>query len=361
MTRPLCATIDLDALHHNLMRVRKVTPEKLILAVIKADAYGHGLIRCAKALEDADAFGIASLEEAMELRMTGIENPIVLLEGFFSSEELEPISHHQLDVVVHDRWQLEALEHASLDHPLTVWLKLNSGMNRLGVPEDEVLIFWDRLTRCKNVAPEIRLMTHLACADEPKDPANARQLESFNRAIEGLRGETSIANSAAILALPDHQGDWVRPGLILYGASPFPNNSGEDLGLRPAMRLETRLIAVNQCRKGGAVGYGGKWKCLRDMPVGVAAIGYGDGYPRHAPPGTPVLLNGQRVTLVGHVSMDMITLDLTSQPDAQPGDRVLLWGSGLPAEEIARAAETIPYELFCGVTARVPRSYSGGD
>jgi alanine racemase len=340
-------------LAHNLRRVRELAPRSKVMAIIKANGYGHGMVRVARALGGADGFGVASLEEAMCLRQAGVTHRILLLEGFFSTSELEMIQEHRLDVVLHHPSQLEALAQTRIVRPLQVWLKCDTGMNRLGFPIEHLRHWWERVQALPQVAPPVRLMTHLASADEPDKPQTCEQLGLFFPQVAGLNAELSIANSAGVLAWHESHVDWVRPGIMLYGISPFPLQSAEEYGLRPAMTMRTALIAVNQIESGARVGYGGTWTCPQRMPVGVAAIGYGDGYPRHAEPGTPVLVNGQRSALIGRVSMDMITLDLRSQPRARPGDPVILWGEGLPVEEVARHAGTIPYELVCRTTSRV--------
>jgi alanine racemase len=355
VSRPLRALVDADALAHNLERVRQAAPGRRVIAVIKADGYGHGLLRVADALDGADTFGLVTLDEALRLRTQGVRKPLLLLEGVFEAAELDTVARHGVDVVLHHRWQVDALESARLPAPVRVWVKLDTGMHRLGFPPAEARALADRLRGHGNVAPPVRFMTHLASADDPEDPATGRQLARLAAALAGLEAETSVANSAGVLAWPDTHAEWVRPGLMLYGASPFAGRTGADEGLRPVMTLETRLIAVNRIAAGEAIGYSGTWTCPEDLPVGVAAVGYGDGYPRHAPSGTPVLVNGVRVPLVGRVSMDMITLDLRPVPDARPGDPVVLWGEGLPVEEVARSAGTIAYPLLVGLTARVPR------
>ncbi|BAZ94852.1 alanine racemase [Thiohalobacter thiocyanaticus] len=356
MTRPVRARVALDALRSNLELARRTAPHSRILAVVKANAYGHGLVPVAQALEAADAFGVAGVEEALFLRQAGIKKPIVLLEGFFHGAELDEVIRHRLSLVLHAAHQLEALAAAAPAAPLRVWVKLDTGMHRLGFAPGELPSVLQRLQALEGV--ELAgLMTHFACADDRADPATRRQLERFDALAGGLEGEHSLANSAALLGWPQTHAGWVRPGLMLYGISPFVDSLAVDHGLRPAMTLETELIAIRDCAAGDAVGYGGAWVCPEAMPVGVAAIGYGDGYPRHAPAGTPVLVDGRPAQLVGRVSMDMITLDLRGLPEARVGSRVSLWGEGLPVEHIARAAGTIPYELVCAVTARVPLVY----
>lgn len=358
MSRPTEAIIDLSALRHNLRRVREIAPKQRVLAVVKADAYGHGAVQVADALGDeADAFAVACLEEAIELRDTGIQQPIVLLEGFFSKDELPLLSYYRLDCVIHNAQQIKQLINADLPAPLTIWLKMNSGMHRLGFKPEEFRAAWETLSNNPQARKPLHLMTHLAYADERNNPASNKQCALFAEYTAGLTGQRSIANSAGILAWQQSHADWVRPGIMLYGASPFPDSNGVQEGLRPVMQLQTRLVQINQCKRGDAPGYGGIWRCPEDMPVGVATIGYADGYPRHTPPGTPVLLNSKPVPLIGRVSMDMITLDLREQPQARTGDPVILWGNGLPAETVAHHAGTITYELFSGVGKRVKRHY----
>ncbi len=346
------ALIDLSALTHNLARARQAAPGSRAMAIVKANGYGHGVVRVAGALRAADAFGVACLDEAEELRDAGFAHPINVLEGFYDSDELQRFGRHHIDATVHQVEQIEMLERMRLDHPLRVWLKIDSGMHRLGIAPDTALACWERLHGCRSVS-HIGLMTHLANADDRDDPTTEHQLKVFAGAIGRIQGERSIVNSAGILGWPAAVSDWIRPGIMLYGASPFAATRAADEGLRPVMTLRTALIAIRDLKAGERVGYGGTWRCERDCRIGVAAIGYGDGYPRHAPSGTPVLVNGQRAPLAGRVSMDMITVDLTALPDARIGDPVVLWGEGLAPEEIALAAGTIPYELFCQVTRRV--------
>lgn len=353
MTRPARVLIDLQALQFNFRRVRSAAPHSRIMAVVKSNGYGHGLIQVAKALPCADAFAVACLEEAMELREAGVQQPIVLLEGFFEPPELESISRFDLELVVHHISQLEILEKVPLAKPVAVWLKIDTGMHRLGFMPEKLADAVERLEKCSNIVKPLRYFSHLACADDQGSNATGTQLAKFSQATKGLEGERSLANSAGLLAWPDTRLDWVRPGIMLYGASPLLGSTADDLDLQPVMTLTSRLIAVKLCHRGDALGYGGDWVCPEDMLIGVAAIGYGDGYPRHAPATTPVLVNGQQVSLIGRVSMDMIILDLRSQPTARIGDSVQLWGPDLPVDDVAGHAGTIAYELFCGVTARV--------
>ena len=348
------ATVDLSAIRHNLARVREYAPQSKVMAAIKADAYGHGAVPIARALQQAgvDAFAVACLEEALVLREAGLGTPITLLEGVLSLEEAEQAARLCLQVVVHDFWQLQLLQRLPPERPLTLWFKLDSGMHRLGFP----LAAAPELLAALQARPAWDLagwITHLACADETGNPMTQRQVQAFERSLQGLPGPRSIANSAGLIAWPQARADWVRPGLMLYGASPLPGQTGADLGLRPAMRVESRLIAVHELEAGETVGYGATFRCPERMRVGVVAVGYADGVHRILPSGAPVLIHGQRVPMVGRVSMDMITVDLRALPQAQAGDAVVLWGPGLPAEEVAGWAGTLAYELFCGLTNRV--------
>ncbi len=350
MSRPTRALIDSAALRANLQRVKACAPRQRVMAVVKSNAYGHGAIKIAKLLQsDVDAFAVRSLEEALQLRATGITNPIVLLEGFFHSNELPEIAKQDLQIVIHTTKQFEQLLKARLEKALTVWLKVDTGLHRLGFAPNEIEPIYKMLKECSNVTPPIRLMSHLSNADDRQDASTEQQTQIFMALAKHLELETSLANSAGILGWPQTHCDWVRPGIMLYGVSPFPDAVAKQQGLQPVMQLQSALISVKRLRKGDSIGYGATWTCPQPMPVGVVAIGYADGYPRHAPSGTPVLVNGRRVPLVGRVSMDMIAVDLRSQPNASVGDPVLLWGKNLPVEEIASLAGTIGYELLCNI------------
>lgn len=353
MSRATGAVINLAALRHNLRRVREAAPGARIMAVVKANAYGHGIATVARALSETDAFAVASLDEALTIRHAGLAHPIVLLEGVFGADELDAAAQHGCEVVVHEAGQLALIEASPLRRALGVWLKVDSGMNRLGFPLAEAQTMWQRLSQTAAVRGPVRLMTHLACADDRTSPRTEMQVRAFAEATAGIQVERSIANSAGILGWPQARADWVRPGILLYGASPFPGRSGIEEGLQPVMSMNTELIAIRQLDKGEAVGYGGNWTAPQAMHIGIAAIGYGDGYPRHAPNATPVLVKGSLAPLAGRVSMDMIAVDLRALPDAAVGDAVQLWGQALPVERVAEAAATIPYELLCGVTQRV--------
>lgn len=349
--------LKLSAVAHNLQKVREYAPHAKVMAVIKANAYGHGALRLAAALSDADGFAVARVDEGVRLRRSGVQKRIAVLEGFTCAEELDELIAHGLDALVHSFAQLAQIEARMERDKIAVWLKLDTGMNRLGFKPAELPAVYARLMQCPVIKQPINLMTHLANADDKNDAMTLKQLALFNDTLATLPlnagSERSIANSAGILAWQQAITDWVRPGIMLYGVSPFAELTGTELGLKPMMSLHSRLIAVKLIVKGDTVGYGGSWLCEQDTTLGVVAIGYADGYPRYARVGTPVLVNGQRVPLIGRVSMDMITVDLGSQPTAKAGDAVTLWGEDLPVEEIALCANTIPYTLVCGVTQRV--------
>lgn len=353
MSRPARALLDARALVHNLQRVRDHAPKVKAMAIIKANAYGHGLAWAARHLAKADAFGVACAEEGMELRAVGIKQPICLLEGFFERTEIPLLQQHALAPVLHHEAQLRELEAAS-GPQIDVWLKVNTGMNRIGFAPVAVHDVLNRLRTTKTVGT-LRAMSHFASADNKFDTATTTQTELFLQLLSGAGLELSLANSAGIVAWPASHLQWVRPGIMLYGVSPVIGMTAKSLDLHPVMTLASALISVQRLPRGAAVGYGGDFICPEAMPVGVVAIGYGDGYPRHMAPGAPVLVNGMRVPLIGRVSMDMITVDLRTQPNAKVGDPVVLWGRGLPVEEVATHAGTIGYTLLCGVTPRIPR------
>ncbi len=360
MSRRPVAQINLAALQHNLQRVRQLAPHSQVLAVLKANAYGHGLVQVAQQLSGADAFAVARIDEALTLRAAGIVQPIVLLEGFYEAAELPLLLANNLQTVVHNELQLQALEQTSLSGQLKVWLKIDTGMHRLGIDPEQFTEFYRRLWQCSAVLPGIRLMTHFCCADELQAAETATQLSVFNTLCQDKAEQRSLANSAAILAWPQTHADWVRPGLILHGISPFADQQGQAFQLKPVMRLSSRLIALRHIAAGPSVGYGGHWRASKDTTIGVIAVGYGDGYPRHAANGTPVWLNGREVPLAGRVSMDMITVDLGVNAQDQLGDEAVLWGPELAIERVAIAAGTIPYELLCNITPRVDYQYSQG-
>ncbi len=353
MNRAARATIDTAALRANLAAARKAADGARVMAVLKANAYGHGLIPTARALVDADAFAVARMEEAAEIRRAGLDRRLILLEGVFHSEQMRLAAQLDAELVVHSVEQIEMLEHYDGSHRFPVWLKIDTGMNRLGFAPGSAGDLASRLAACTSVGGQPRLMTHLASADVSADPVTTEQIQRFAMVTEAVEGERTVANSAGLLAWPESRFDWVRPGIMLYGVSPFEGRSGEELGLRPVMSLASELIAIKTVPAGGRVGYGGIWTASRDTRIGVAAIGYGDGYTRHLGSGTRVMVRDHPASLVGRVSMDLITIDLDQVPEARVGDEVLLWGGALPVERLARAAGTIPYELLCGVTQRV--------
>jgi alanine racemase len=355
MSRPLRAVIHTQSLQHNLQRVREFAPSSKVMAVIKADGYGHGIATVANSLKDADSLAVASIDEAVQIREAVPDSPpICLLEGVFRIDELNEVFDSGFSLVLHNEDQVRYLEGSQTDKPVPVWLKIDTGMNRLGIDIQSLEDFYQRLQSCSAVS-QIGLMTHFACADDAQNQMTSSQLQLFGQAIEGMTAERSAANSAGIAQWPDSHFEWVRPGIMLYGSSPVPHQSASELGLKPVMSLESELVALHSVKKGDSVGYGAIWIAERDTTIGVVACGYGDGYPRHARSGTPILVNNQRQPLVGRVSMDMITVDLGDQPRAKIGDPVVLWGETLSVDEIAASAETISYELLCQVTRRVER------
>lgn len=355
MSRPAQLHIDTSALQHNFDQVRKLAPASSVLAVLKANAYGHGAVKIARHLPQADSFGVACLEEALLLREAGIRQPVVVMEGFFDATELDAIVRHQLEIVVHHVEQLEALEKYKTSAPIKVWFKINTGMQRLGFLPQQAERAYQRLRACAAVNPDIRLMTHFASADVREDAAALEQMASFYRLTKDWPGQRSLANSAGIINWPDSHQDWIRPGLILYGISSIKGKTAADFNLKPVMTLSSAIIAIQEVNKGDRVGYGGAWICPQAMRVGIVAMGYADGYPWHINPDTPALLNGRQVPIIGNISMDMLMVDLRAQPYAKIGDPVVLWGAGLPVETIARQARTVPYELICKVMDRVKR------
>jgi alanine racemase len=354
-----CAHLSASALEHNLGVVRRFAPGSRVMAVIKANAYGHDIVPTARALKSADAFAVARLEEGLVLRAAGIRHRIILLEGIFSPGELQAAAQEQLDIVVHSDAQLSMLAAWQGAHRFNVWMKVDTGMNRLGFRMEDFSAALERVRTLTCVA-ELRVMTHLACADERNGSMTPQQLRRFDEVTAGLNLERSIANSAGLIAWPSARVQWVRPGLMLYGISPFANDSAATFGLRPVMRLATELIAIRQVKAGESVGYGATWRAARDLVLGIIAAGYGDGYPRAVPSNTPVYLEGREVPILGRVSMDMIAIDLTDVPHARLGSPVVLWGEELPVERIAAYSNTIPYELVCGLSQRVAVSWAPG-
>lgn len=354
MPRPTQAFIDLSALTHNLAIVRQYAPHSRIMAVIKADAYGHGLLHTANALKTVDGFALLELDAAICLRDAGYRQPILLLEGFFSIEELALFEQYQLSAVIHHSEQVAMLLD-SKHHELDLFLKINTGMNRLGLAPEQFSKTINKLkeNQCAN---KITLMTHFACADDPsRQPSVMQQLQCFETAIEGHNHPRSLANSAAIIRYPKTHNDWVRPGIMLYGASPFSDQIASDLNLQPVMTLSSKIIAIHDLKIGDRVGYHGLFKADRPMRIGIVACGYADGYPRQAPTNTPVLVNNQRSRLLGRVSMDMLAVDLTEITDAELNSPVTLWGKEISVDEVAQRAGTISYELLCALAPRVEK------
>ncbi|MBA3582115.1 MAG: alanine racemase [Gammaproteobacteria bacterium] len=355
MQRMAWVEINGVALRHNLALIKQRVPHAKIMTVIKANAYGHGLVAVAKILTDADGFAVAHLNEAQALRDAGIQKPISVFQGIQTASDWQQCQQQTLWPVLYQAWQVDLVcSHAS--HKTAVWLKVTTGMNRLGVTPDDALVLGQKL---KTHGINVRLLTHMARADEgiTHGQFTSQQLAVFAQVQQSLQLEASAANSACLWDWPNSHYDWVRPGIALYGISPFLDHTATALNLHAVMTLKTRVIAINQVRAGDSVGYGDAYVCQRDMRIAVVAIGYGDGYPRHAKSGTPVLVNGQRAFLVGRVSMDLLTLDVSHLSNIQVGDEVTLWGEGLPVEQIAQNAETIAYELLCGIQDRVRTAY----
>lgn len=351
MTRPIRADIALAAFGRNYAVAKRHAPRSRALAVVKANGYGHGLERVARALPQADGFATLEMDSAVRLRESGFAREILLLEGFFGASEIVDIVALRLATVVHCDEQLRILETAGTPAPIDCYLKINTGMNRLGFAPEKARAALERL-RNTGSAKSITLMTHFATADGPEGVHEA--MNRFEAATHGIELPRSLANSAAILAHPRTHADAVRQGIALYGATPFADRSAQDLGLVPAMTLRTKVIATQELAQGEAVGYGGTFRAPRAMRIGVVACGYADGYPRHAPSGTPVLVDGVRTATVGRVSMDMIMVDLTTVPGARIGSEAVMWGEGLPIDEVASSAGTVGYELMCALAPRVP-------
>ncbi|HTN28106.1 MAG TPA: alanine racemase [Burkholderiales bacterium] len=350
MPRPIQASISASALSHNLDVARRHAGDAKIWAVVKANAYGHGLLRAAKALESADGYAVLDFSEALKLRNAGVTRPILMLEGFFEPDDLALLTRYQLTPVIHSAEQIEILQKTPLESVIDAYLKVNSGMNRLGFTLDNVRVAWNALKENPKIG-SITLMTHFADAE---GSGVAAQLGWFGSIVQPFEAPRSLANSAALLRFPETRADWVRPGLMLYGCSPFTDQTAAALGLKPAMTLSSRLIGVQNLTPGERVGYGFTFEAKAEMTIGVVACGYADGYPRHAPSGTPVLVAGQLTKTVGRVSMDMLCVDVSELPEAYIGTPVTLWGEGLSADEVAAVAGTVSYELLTGLGARVP-------
>jgi alanine racemase len=362
MSRPTTITVDLQAIKANCSFAQSLAGNAKVMAVIKADAYGHGAISVAHALaSQVELFAVSCLEEALTLRSHGINTPILLLEGCFSQQELVAVANNDLQVVIHNHQQLTQLMQASLCGPISIWLKIDSGMHRLGISGNDCMAFYQQLIQGANVK-DIVLMTHLACADQPQNVMTDRQITYFKHSIEKTlqlypHTKQSIANSAALMASPEGRADWDRPGIMLYGISPLAQSHFNEASLVPAMTFSSKVIAIRRVDSGEAVGYGNTWVAAQPSVIATVAAGYGDGYPRGARNGTPVLVNGQRAQLAGNVSMDMISLDVTRIDGVNIGDDVELWGKKLPVNEVAKWANTTGYELVTRMPTRARRIY----
>ena len=367
------AVISRCAVRHNYQKIKSLAPNSKIISVLKANAYGHGLLEMASILSDSDAFGVARLEEALAIRAGDFDMPILLMEGFFNSHDIEALIIHNIETVIHSFEQIESLEQIDsleklenfeqvnadsksttlVPSTLKVWLKIDTGMNRLGIAPQQFEQALKRLQAISYVDNNINFMTHFSCADDLDNNFTKQQMAEFYSLVDGQQGQLTLANSAGILAWPQSHADWIRPGLLLYGCSPMIDRIGAQDGFKAAMTLSTSVIAIKPLVQGDNVGYGAHWQSPHNTQLGVIAIGYGDGYPRHAKAGTPVLINGKRYPIVGRVSMDMITVDLGLEHDVNCGDRAVMWGSDLPVEEIAQWSDTICYELILQLTSRV--------
>ncbi|MGL6260940.1 alanine racemase [Vibrio sp. WXL210] len=350
------ATINLDAIRHNYQQLKKLSDQQLI-AVVKGNAYGHGAIAVAKALDNADAFAVARIEEAIELRAAKIEQPILLLEGCFCQDDLDKAAKYNLDVVIHSEYQLDDLEALNIDNSLSVWLKVDTGMHRIGIEPTLVPSYQKRLAALTHVDSAIGIISHFSCADERSNTATTEQITAFSQVIKDIQGPKSIANSAGLLMWPDSSFGVARAGIALYGISPIDGYTGHDFGLIPVMTFTSRLISIRQHKAGQPVGYGQTWRPEQDTTLGVIAAGYGDGYPRSASNCAKVFINGRQVPIVGRVSMDMLVVDLGQDARDCSGDQVELWGEQMPIEQVAQAAGTIPYELTIQLTSRVNLSW----
>lgn len=359
MARPAHMVVDLGALIHNYQWACQLAPQAQTMAIVKANAYGHGAVACARALEPhAPAFGVACIEEALLLRQAGISKPILLLEGTFAADEVAIAAAHDFWLMVEDPVQVEAVLKAKVTTPLKVWLKIDSGMHRLGLNPNRVETFYQQLMASDNVAADMVFATHFASADETNNDFTLTQVERFMATAKRYKHPLSLANSAAIMAWPQAHGDWNRAGFMLYGNSPLDADHASSIGLKPVMQVRSAIISLRHIDSGETVGYSQHWRAQRPSIIATVAIGYGDGYPRSAPTGTPIVVNGQRAGIVGRVSMDMITIDVTNLSNIEVGDQVCLWGKGLSINEVAQHAGTIGYELMTRVTQRLPIQYT---
>ena len=357
----ITACIDKNALIHNIKHIKSLVHQSNVIAVVKANAYGHGAYAVANTLKDyVQGFAVARISEAMELRKDGITKPIFLLEGFYNEEDVAYISRYDLYTAVHELEQIEAIEKANIKKPIHVWLQVDVGMHRLGSHDEaQILKLKARLEKCKNVVQPIGLLSHLSVADTPSETEyNQEQIAFFKKISKHFTGDLCLTNSAGIISWPESHTKWVRPGIILYGISPYDDKTGEDLNLKPVMTLKCHILALHKVKKGDKIGYGAYFVADKDTTIGVISCGYADGYPRCAPNGTPVLVNGRIVPTAGHVCMDMMCVDLGENSKDKLGDEVILWGKGLPVEKIAKLCNTIPYELVCKVMPRVDFEFS---
>ena len=358
--RPTKAFIDLDALRHNLGVAARLAPASKNVAVIKANAYGHGMVEAGLALQSsADALAVATINEALTLRDAGIKCPLLVLQGVSSRKDLQEAVARDLWLMLNDRSQIDKVLGVPVDGSIKAWLKVDSGMHRLGVPLDEAEEACSALLASPKLCQPPVLATHMACADDLDSPFTPLQLERFLSFASGRGLPLSMANSASIMHWPETHGEWNRPGFMLYGASPLNTFDGDGLGLAPVMTLASEIMAIHDLQAGEGVGYGQRWVAEKAARIGTVSVGYGDGYPRHAQNGTPVLVKGRQMKLAGTVSMDMITVDLTGHDDIRVGDPVELWGRNLCVNEVAANAGTIGYEILAGMTSRVPRVFSG--
>ena len=361
MSRAALAILSTENLISNINQIKKSAPKSTIMAMVKANAFGHGLRSTSMRIEKhVDNLGVAAIDEAIALRKVGIKCPITLIEGVFEPDELLVASCQKFDVVFHAFEQIQWLQDTTIPLPIKAWIKVDSGMGRLGFSVQEAKSALEMLKHTRKIHPEIGLLSHLACADEPNHSLNLQQLNTFSELAKLWPGPKSIANSAAIFNFPDSHYDVVRPGISIYGASPIKNKSAAELGLKPVMTLQTRLTAVKSFPKNSTIGYGATYVCSKETKIGIIAIGYGDGYSRNLPNGTPVLVNNSKCSTIGRISMDMTAIDLTSVPNAKIGDPVILWGEGLPIEDVVQNTKIISNELLCGVQSRVKFNWTLG-
>jgi len=361
MSRPAVAILSTENLLHNIKIIKERVKPAKVIAMVKANAYGHGIRSVGLRLDGyADELGVASIDEAFVLRKAGVQSPIILMQGVYEAGELLLAAKEGFEVVFNNEAQLEWLNAIHLPVPLRSWIKINTGMGRLGFSMEDARNVYQYLSGHKGVVQPVKVMSHFACSDECTHPLNQRQIALFNQFIEGVDTEYSLCNSAGILHFPDCFFNYVRPGILLYGISPVRGKTGKDFGLKPVMTLQTRLTSVHTFKKGASIGYGARYQCPEDMPVGIAAFGYGDGYPVSARDGTPILVNQVECCVIGRVSMDMLAVDLRSCPNAKVGDSVTLWGEGLPLERVVENTSNIVWDMITGVQNRVKFLWTDG-